>query len=167
METNRFLRIETTRGSALLSANIPNGFKTQESAPLPWTSVFYKKSWNQDRSIDYDPPAIAEGFSTSVVTNKLVDSNADFVAAGVSVGDIVDPVTGNEATVTAIDSATQLSLSDNIISSTDKIYSVYSPNNWDLESNLNDAMTTVFSQKWRDVAIDVEIPEGIIIKEVM
>ena len=161
METNRFLRIETARGNALVSANIPNGFKTNESN---FKMVSYLKSWNQTRTIQYDPPAIAEGTSTSVVVNKLVDSIADFVAAGVSVGDIVTNPLGNQETVTAIDSATQLSLSGNAFASTDIIYLVYSPDNWDLESNLNDAMTTVFSQKWKDVVIDVEIPEGMIVK---
>lgn len=161
METNRFLRIETARGNALVSANIANGFRTDDNT---FSTVSYLKSWNQTKNINYDPPAIAEGFSTSVVTNKLVDSNADFVTAGVSVGDIVTNVLGNQETVTAIDSATQLSLSGNAFASTDIIYLVYSPNNWDLESNLNDAMTTVFSQKWKDVVIDVEIPEGMIVK---
>lgn len=54
---------------------------------------------------------IDRGFTTSDNTDKLIDSNADFVAAGVQVGDTVTNVhNGNSGLITAIDSPTQLSV---------------------------------------------------------
>ena len=58
---------------------------------------------------------------TSVVANKLVDSNADFFQdyGGIRVGDVaVNLTNAKTATVTAVDSATQLSLSDDIFTTT-------------------------------------------------
>lgn len=57
----------------------------------------------------------ASGTTTATSAGKLVDSGAGFVAAGVAVGDIVVNTTDNTvATVTAVDSATQLSVSPDI-----------------------------------------------------
>ncbi len=57
----------------------------------------------------------ASGTTTSTTAGKLVDSGAGFVAAGVAKGDIVVNTTDNTvANVTAIDSATQLSVTPDI-----------------------------------------------------
>ena len=63
--------------------------------------------------VSYTPKS--DGSATSTVANKLVDSAATFVADGVAVGHAVANITDQTfATVTAVDSATQLSLSANI-----------------------------------------------------
>ena len=54
------------------------------------------------------------GTTTSQTTSKLVDTNHKFFSS-VVVGDLVTDSTGNTATITAIDSDTQLSLSDDIM----------------------------------------------------
>lgn len=56
-------------------------------------------------------PNVAKGEVTSEDTDKLIDTNADFVAAGVQPGDFVKNLSnGNESTVVSIDSPTQLTL---------------------------------------------------------
>lgn len=56
-------------------------------------------------------PIVARGEVTSENTNKLIDTNADFVAAGVQPGDFVKNLSNeNESTVVSIDSPTQLTL---------------------------------------------------------
>ena len=56
-------------------------------------------------------PIVARGEVTSEDTNKLIDTNADFVAAGVQPGDFVKNLSNeNESTVVSIDSPTQLTL---------------------------------------------------------
>jgi hypothetical protein len=63
--------------------------------------------------------------ATSTTANKLVDSSEDFTADGTEVGDIVHNTTDNTiATVTAIDSATTLSLSADIMANTES-YDIY------------------------------------------
>lgn len=63
------------------------------------------------------------GNATSVVANKLVDTSWHFITAGVSVTDIVVNVeSGERATVTALDSATTLSLSADIMKTTGDEY---------------------------------------------
>jgi len=58
---------------------------------------------------------IVRGSAKSFSTNKLIDTNLDFSELGVIVGDLVtNQRTQETATVTAIDSVTQLSLSDDI-----------------------------------------------------
>jgi len=63
------------------------------------------------------------GTNTSVTSNKLVDSAAQFSTRGVRVGDIVKNLTTqNIATVTAVDSDTQLSISSDIFTATGIAY---------------------------------------------
>ncbi len=58
---------------------------------------------------------VVKGSAKAYATNKLIDTTADFSGAGVIVGDLVtNQRTQETATVTAIDSDTQLSLSDDI-----------------------------------------------------
>lgn len=69
------------------------------------------------------------GTTTSLVADKLVDSGGDFINKGVTVGSIVYNDTGTAvATVTAVDSATTLSLSANIFTTPPNNYTVYISN---------------------------------------
>ena len=65
------------------------------------------------------------GINTSVSNNKLIDSAAHFITAGVMIGDYVRNITnGTNAVVTNIDGQTQLALSANIFTTTGKTYKV-------------------------------------------
>lgn len=56
-------------------------------------------------------PIVARGEVTSEDTNKLIDTNADFVAAGLQPGDVVTNISNqNQSAVVSIDSPTQLTL---------------------------------------------------------
>lgn len=81
------------------------------------------------------PNVIVSSLTTTTTTaNKLVDSTKNFSSVGVNplnvqVGDIVYNTTGSTAaTVTNVDSATQLSLNANIMASTNN-YTLYSGTN--------------------------------------
>jgi len=63
--------------------------------------------------------------STAVAPFKLIDSGNPFITAGVQVGDnVVNLIDTTTATVTAVDSASQLSLSDDIFTATGLDYIV-------------------------------------------
>ena len=71
----------------------------------------------------------SSGTATSTTTNKLIDATANFITEGVSIGDLVRNTTaGTSATVSAIDSATQLTLSADIFPSAADAYTIESPN---------------------------------------
>ena len=81
------------------------------------------------------PNVIVQSQSTSIATpNKLIDSTKNFSSSGVNplnvqVGDIVYNTTSSlAATVTNVDSATQLSLNANIMTATNA-YTLYSGTN--------------------------------------
>lgn len=60
----------------------------------------------------------AKGSATATTANKLVDSTKDFTALGVKKGDIIYNTTDNTAAlVTAVDSATTLSVSADVFAS--------------------------------------------------
>jgi hypothetical protein len=68
--------------------------------------------------------------NTTVLAGSLVDSTANFINAGVQVGDIVSNGTTNQvATVTVVTSATSLQLSSNIFTVTATPYFVYDASN--------------------------------------
>lgn len=63
--------------------------------------------------------------ATSTTSNKLTDSGGNFVVNAIAVGDILkNTTTGKFALVTAVDSATALSISADIMSSTNT-YAIY------------------------------------------
>jgi len=76
------------------------------------------------------PNVIVTSTATATTTNKLVDSTKNFLFSGttplnIQVGDIVyNTTTSTAATVTNVDSATQLTLNANIMSSTNA-YTLY------------------------------------------
>lgn len=75
-------------------------------------------------------PNVAADTADGTTASKLVDSGADFVTAGVQVGYAVHNTTDNTtALVTAVDSATQLSLSADIMIS-GEAYRVIAPAYW-------------------------------------
>jgi hypothetical protein len=80
------------------------------------------------------PNVIVTSTATTTTANKLVDSTKNFTSLGtnplnVQVGDIVyNTTTSTAATVTNVDSATQLSLNSNIMLSTNS-YTLYSGTN--------------------------------------
>jgi len=80
------------------------------------------------------PNVIVTSTATATTANKLVDSTKNFSSVGVNplniqVGDIVYNTTSSTAaTVTNVDSATQLSLNSNIMASTNS-YTLYSGTN--------------------------------------
>jgi len=68
---------------------------------------------------------LAQGTASSTTTNKLVDASAAFTTL-LAVGDVVENTTDNTtAKITAIDSATQLTLDNNIMAS-GEVYRIYS-----------------------------------------
>ena len=73
---------------------------------------------------------LASSTNTSLLAGSLVDSTANFITAGVKVGDIVSNGTTNQvATVTVVTSATSLQLSSNIFTATATPYFVYDASN--------------------------------------
>ena len=158
METSKFIRVNTEQGVVLISANNINSIGRSS-----YTDATYRPGLNQTGNIVLLPEPRAFGVNTAIATDKLIDSSADFIAAGVQVGDRVENRTGGgNAVVTAIDSATQLSLDANNFGATNQAYEItFDPEeNNDLQNNLKDAVLTVLSQKWTDVVIDLEVPEG-------
>ncbi len=72
--------------------------------------------------------SIRTGKTTAISANKLIDGTANFTDAAhpVSVGDIVrNAVSGVETTVTAVDSAIQLTLADDVFKTIDEIYMLH------------------------------------------
>jgi hypothetical protein len=80
------------------------------------------------------PNVIVTSTATATTANKLVDSTKNFTSLGtnplsIQVGDIVyNTTTSTAATVINVDSATQLSLNSNIMTSTNA-YTLYSGTN--------------------------------------
>lgn len=73
------------------------------------------------------PVILRQGFNTTVSTGLLVDTFANFIQLGISAGDIVvNTVTNNSATVTAVLSATTLGLDTNIFLTTGQGYVIVS-----------------------------------------
>ena len=104
---------------------MPN-LKLQVSRALPVTP-------SDDTNIPM-PSLITSSVTTSTVTDKLVDSANNFSSSGVNplniqIGDTVYNTTSSTAaTVTNVDSATQLSLNANIMAATNA-YTLYSGTN--------------------------------------
>ena len=120
------------------------------------------------------PTVRTSGASTSLTTNKLVDTNANFVQTvdangnltnqGVQVGQIIynmyamiasSDLGPTVATVTAIDSNTQLSLSADIFAggTATKAYNIYDPN----QANPKGAIIQVGSAEDGSSAADVYV----------
>lgn len=87
------------------------------------------------------------GTNTAVNTNQLIDSGADFIAAGVKIGDIVVNRTVYTSTVvTAVTSATTLTLQDDIFALVGSNYAVYDEGQYkDVERISNGKITMLLN----------------------
>ena len=161
--TRKFLRFNAAgQGSILLSADTINTLYTNNDWMSNLVGAVGYQNWQN--FIYYDSPSVASGASTSVVTNKLVDSSATFITDGVSVGDIVSnlPSGFSYETVVSVDSETELTLTGDIFTAANEAYNIYTPE-YKLEETLLDSIQKAVSTKWREAIIDVEVPEGITI----
>lgn len=76
------------------------------------------------------PAIVAQGVNNNVLTNELEDTDVDFVALNVQVGDVVYNTTdGTAATVTQVIDDTRLLLNADIFTAVAKSYIVYANNN--------------------------------------
>lgn len=85
----------------------------------------------------------ASGTCTATTSNKLVSTSSNFTTAGVAVGDIIkNTTTGLYALVTAVDSATQLSVSADIFSDTNT-FGIYTNHGYKVERVYKEAVATL------------------------
>jgi hypothetical protein len=76
------------------------------------------------------PTVLSASTNTTVASGDLIDSTADFITAGVQIGDIVSNGSTNQVTtVVLVQNATTLNLSDDIFTSTGDDYFIYSAAN--------------------------------------
>lgn len=76
------------------------------------------------------PTVLSESTNTTVASGDLIDSTADFITAGVQIGDIVSNGSTNQVTtVVLVQNATTLNLSDDIFTSIGDDYFIYSASN--------------------------------------
>ena len=102
-------------------------------AELP-AGLIYKGAWNADTNT---PTLVAgggeikEGTTTTLTTDKLIDSSGTFTTApAVAVNDrvrVVTPAGPEFALVSSVDSATQLTLASDIVTATGEAYIVETP----------------------------------------
>lgn len=83
------------------------------------------------------------GAATATTSDKLTAAAGDFVVNGVAVGDIVkNTTTGTFALVTAVDSATALSLGADIFSDTDE-YEIYTNAGYDMGESYSEMIAVL------------------------
>lgn len=76
------------------------------------------------------PAIVVQGVNNNVILNELEDTDVDFIALNVQVGDVVYNTTdGTAATVTQVIDATRLLLNADIFTAVAKSYIVYTYNN--------------------------------------
>ena len=102
-------------------------------AELP-AGLIYKGAWNADTNtptLAAGGGEIKEGTTTTLTTDKLIDSSAAFTTApAVAVNDrvrVVTPAGPEFALVSSVDSATQLTLASDIVTATGEAYIVETP----------------------------------------
>ncbi len=102
------LKFENLASTVDITASGVNGLDTGSEATSTWYHLW----------MIANDTAISSGTTTSTTANKLVDTSANFSTDGVKAGDIVFNTTDlTTARITAIDAATQLSLSADIFAS--------------------------------------------------
>ncbi len=125
----------------------------QVTLPTTIKKTVTSKTLATDTSVTVYNSVRLYGSSTSVTTSKLVDSVASFTG-GVSVQighTVVNRTTGSTATVTAVDSATQLSLSANIFTATSQSYHIYATSTATSFSKVaNNPATGQYALTWDD-----------------
>jgi len=159
----KFLRFPTISdsGTMLLSASHNSQiFSTGTSDE--YRALIFTPGWNQTIQINYEGPYYLSGEETGTTLDRVIDANADFVAAGVQPGDYVKSLEGgkNVGIVSSVVSATELQLaawSPNLGAS----YSIYSPSDsLKVLTAFTDAIEKAFSTKWTEPIVDVDLPEG-------
>ena len=160
----KFLRFPTIseKGTMLLSAN--HSSQIYSTGPSDnYTKFVLAPGWNVDVEIYYEGPFYFSGAETGTTTNKLIDSSADFVAAGVQTGDYVKSLEGDKlsAQVVSVVSATELAMNFwNPVSGAS--YGIYSPSGaLKIVTAFTDAINKAFSTKWTEPIIDVDLPSGV------
>lgn len=86
------------------------------------------RAYPSDNAVIANPNALAtSGTNTSVASNKLINSAANFLSNNLYAGAVVyNDTAGTSATVISVDSDTQLTLNADIFTTTSQTYSVYS-----------------------------------------
>lgn len=159
----KFLKFPTTSesGTMLLSAS-KNSQIFSTGTSNEYTVINLTPGWNQSLSITYEGPFYFSGAETGTTANRLIDSSADFVAAGVQPGDYVKSLEGNKSTasVVSVVSATELELTAwTPVSGAE--YSIYTPSDsLKVLTAFTDAIEEAFSTKWTEPIVDVDLPEG-------
>lgn len=159
----KFLKFPTISdsGTMLLSSSLNSQIYSTG------TSDDYKKlvltpGWNQTVEILYEGPFYFSGAETGTTSNRLIDSSADFVAAGVQPGDYVKSLEGNKLTavVVSVISATELSFAS-WTPVAGALYSIYSPSGaLKVLTAFTDAIDKALSTKWTEPVVDVNLPSG-------
>ena len=163
----KFLRLPTISesGTMLLSASQSSQIYSNGTSDsfFEYKKLILTPGVNMDIEIYYEGPYYFSGTETGTTTGKLIDSSADFVAAGVQPGDYVKSLEGdkNTAEVVSVVSATELAMSFwNPVSGAS--YGIYSPSGaLKIVTAFTDAINKAFSTKWTEPIIDVDLPSGV------
>lgn len=160
----KFLKFPTISesGTMLMSAN-QNSQIYSNGAGDNYQRVLFSPGWNQSVEIFYEGPFYFSGAETGTTSNRLIDSSADFVAAGVQPGDYVQSLEGSKSTavVVSVISATELSFAS-WTPVAGASYSIYSPSDaLKIMDSFTDAISEAFSSKWTEPVVDVDLPSGL------
>ena len=160
----KFLRFKTVSesGTVLMSAS-QNSQIFSNGASDNYQRVYFSPGWNKSIMLLYKGPYYFSGTETSTTANRLIDANADFVAAGVQPGDYVESLTGNKiiSPVVSVISPTELSFASWTPVS-GGLYSIYRPSDaLKIMDSFTDAISEAFSTKWTEPITDVELPSGV------
>lgn len=111
----------------------------------------------------YRVPQLDSGSSTAVGARKLIDSSADFVTAKVKAGDVVY-YSYTYASVVSVDSATQLTLSNNIITATGQAYKIYGNKDfYGMNDLIQDSVLKLMRSKWDETVLVLdEFPSPVV-----
>lgn len=159
----KFLKFPTISdsGTMLLSASL-NSQIYSTGTSNDYTRLILTPGWNQSIEISYEGPFYFSGAETGTTPNRLIDSSADFVAAGVQPGDYVKSLEGNKVTavVVSVVSATELSFAS-WTPVAGASYSIYSPSGaLKVLTAFTDAIDKALSTKWTEPVAEVDLPSG-------
>lgn len=165
----KFLRFQTEdQGTVIISANYLGRCSTLSNID---TSDAYQRTelnyaWNINKQISHPIPTIIDSTTTSFDSGNpdiITDTNVDFVASGVQVGDVFfSDNSGISAFVLSVDSPTQLTIGKTFAMASTGDYTIYHPDkSLPVQKAINDALATAFSNKNTSNIIDVEFPVSI------
>jgi len=168
----KFLRFQTEdNGTVIISANYLGRFSTVTDLESSGALGAYQKTqlsyaWNISREISHPIPNIIDSTTTSFDAGNpdiITDTNVDFVASGVQVGDVFfSDNTGISAFVLSVDSPTQLTIGKPFAVGSTGDYTIYHPDkSLPVQKAINDALATAFSNKNTSNIIDVEFSVSI------